>query len=105
MFWGDLYGCAGDNPQPPVSQLEDLIRARTLFGYGETRDYWDHQNCVGWVRVGDKSHDGCAVVLCNGDEDGYAKCSKICNGDRKDNKQTLFLQAEAYGNREGECVT
>ena len=71
VFWGDLYGCEGENPQPAVAQLEDLIRARTLFGYGETRDYWDHANCVGWVRVGDKSHDGCAVVICNGDEDGY----------------------------------
>ena len=70
VFWGDLYGCDGDNPQPPVAQLEDLIRARNLFAYGETRDYWDYQNCVGWVRIGDESHDGCAVVLCNGDEDG-----------------------------------
>ena len=70
IFGGDLYGCGGENPQPPVSQLEDLIHARNLFAYGETRDYWDHQNCVGWVRAGDKSHDGCAVVLCNGDEDG-----------------------------------
>ena len=24
-----------------------------------------------WVRAGDKDHDGCAVVVCNGDE-GYA---------------------------------
>ncbi|KAF8586977.1 glycoside hydrolase family 13 protein, partial [Ramaria rubella] len=73
VFWGDLYGCAGENPQPPVSQLEDIIRARGLFGYGETRDYWDHPNCVGWVRVGDKTHDGCAVVLCNGGEEGLKR--------------------------------
>lgn len=51
-----------------MSQLEDIIRARKLFAYGETRDYWDHANCVGWVRVGDAGHDGLAVVLCNGDE-------------------------------------
>ncbi|KAF8757223.1 Alpha amylase, catalytic domain [Rhizoctonia solani] len=61
VFWGDLYGCGGDNPQPPVNQLADIIRARKLFSYGETRDVWDHANCVGWVRAGDELHDGCAL--------------------------------------------
>ncbi|KAK7047862.1 hypothetical protein VNI00_006190 [Paramarasmius palmivorus] len=74
VFWGDLYGTEGPegNPQQPVSQLGDLIRARKLFAYGELRDYWDHMNCVGWVRMGDPENgrDGCAVVLCNGDEEG-----------------------------------
>ena len=68
VFWGDLYGCGGDNPQQAVSSLSTIIKARNLFSYGETRDYWDHANCVGWVRVGDNAHDGCAVVLSNGDE-------------------------------------
>ncbi|KAF8320734.1 putative alpha-amylase [Clavulina sp. PMI_390] len=68
VFWGDLYGCAGDNPQEPVSQLSDLILARKLFAYGDLRDYFDHPNCVGWVRMGDSEHDGLAVVACNGDE-------------------------------------
>jgi len=54
VFWGDLYGCGGDNPQPPVAQLADIIRARKLFGYGETRDVWDHPNCVGLVKVAQK---------------------------------------------------
>jgi len=68
VFWGDLYGCGGDNPQQAVSSLSTIIKARNLFSYGETRDYWDHSNCVGWVRLGDNTHDGCAVVLSNGDE-------------------------------------
>ncbi|CAE6470238.1 unnamed protein product, partial [Rhizoctonia solani] len=68
VFYGDLYGCGGDNPQPPMSQLADFIRARKLFAYGTTWDAWDHPNCIGWVRSGDKDHDGCAVVLCNGSE-------------------------------------
>ncbi|KAF8217704.1 alpha-amylase [Mycena galopus ATCC 62051] len=71
VFWGDMYGCKGDNPQQPVTQLGDLVRARKLFAYGELRDYWDHMNCVGWVRMGepDKGRpDGMAVVICNGDE-------------------------------------
>ena len=65
VFWGDLYGCEGPegNPQPPVSQLADFVRARKLFAYGEIRDYWDHPNCLGWVRPGDEWHDGCAYSL------------------------------------------
>jgi len=68
VFWGDLYGTLGEKPQQPVAQLEDLIRCRKLFAYGELRDVWDHPNCVAWVRTGDERHDGCAVVLCNGEE-------------------------------------
>lgn len=51
VFWGDLYGCEGPegNPQPPMHQLADLVRARKLFAYGELRDYFDHPNCVGYV--------------------------------------------------------
>ena len=43
IFYGDLYGTKGDNPQEPVSQLDDLIRCRKLFAYGEQREYWDHR--------------------------------------------------------------
>lgn len=53
VFWGDLYGCGGENPQQPMSQLGDFIRARKWFAYGELRDYWDHPNCAGWLRMGD----------------------------------------------------
>ncbi len=70
VFYGDLYGTAGENPQEPVSQLGDIIRARKLYAYGEVRDYWDHMNCVGWVRMGEGDKDGCAVVLCNGSDEG-----------------------------------
>ncbi|KAF5389701.1 hypothetical protein D9757_006050 [Collybiopsis confluens] len=84
IFWGDLYGTGTDTTskgegdsegdsngperQQPVSQLEDLIRARKLYAYGDLRDYWDHMNCVGWVRTGDEKRPGCAVVISNGDE-------------------------------------
>lgn len=76
VFYGDLYGTKGENPQEPVSQLGDMIRARKLYAYGELRDYWDHMNCVGWVRMGEETEegkpnlDGCAVVLCNGTGEG-----------------------------------
>jgi alpha-amylase len=37
-----MYGCEGENPQEGVAQLDDLIRARKLFAYGDLVDYWDH---------------------------------------------------------------
>ncbi|GAA6007384.1 uncharacterized protein JCM10292_005519, partial [Rhodotorula paludigena] len=70
VFAGDLWGCNSDPKVDPINQLGDLIRARKEFAYGPTRDYWDHANCVGWVREGDKDHDGCAVVICNGTGEG-----------------------------------
>lgn len=71
VFYGDLYGCGEkgkDNYQQPMSQLADFIRARKLFAHGETRDSFDHPNCIGWVRTGDKDNDGCAVLMCTGSE-------------------------------------
>jgi len=68
VFWGDLFGTLGDNPQKPVTQLNDIIRARKLFAFGELRDYFDHPNCIGWVRMAGGDRDGLAVVACNGDE-------------------------------------
>lgn len=43
VFYGDLYGCGGENPQKPVNQLEDIVRCRKFFAHGELRDYWDHR--------------------------------------------------------------
>ncbi|KAI5481134.1 alpha-amylase, glycoside hydrolase family 13 protein [Pseudohyphozyma bogoriensis] len=72
VFAGDLYGCdiKGEHKSEPMNQLADFVRIRKNFAYGPTRDYWDHMNCVGWVREGDATHPGCAVVICNGSGEG-----------------------------------
>jgi hypothetical protein len=31
VFYGDMYGCGGENPQQPMTQLEDFVRARKHF--------------------------------------------------------------------------
>jgi alpha-amylase len=53
-----------------VDELEKLMETRRNNAYGHTRDYFNHKNCVGWVREGDNEHSGCAVVLSNSD-DGF----------------------------------
>ncbi len=73
VFLGDLDGCVEDGDQPatePMSNLPRFIKSRKHYAYGEQRDYWDHPSCVGWTRAGDEHHDGCAVVLCVGDDEG-----------------------------------
>lgn len=116
VFAGDLYGIR-EPKMEPMSQLSDFIRVRKLFAYGPTRDYFDHRtsshpilspfatlrrrlltnklscrtaNTVGWVREGDAEHDGCAVVICNGTEEGmkrmqvrliFSLCSRSTSSD------------------------
>lgn len=69
VFYGDLYGMKGDNPEPPScgDKLAHLVLARKLFAYGEQDDYFDDEaTCLGFVRRG--THDrpaGLAVVLSN----------------------------------------
>ncbi|EON62202.1 hypothetical protein W97_01422 [Coniosporium apollinis CBS 100218] len=75
-FYGDLYGLRANpddddvKPQPPAcsGKLADLLRARKLFAYGEQDDYFDAENCVGWVRRGTWDRPGCAVVMSNAAE-------------------------------------
>ena len=53
---------------PKVENIELLLRARCDFAFGVRRDYFDHPNCIGWIREGNDQHNGCAVVISNGDQ-------------------------------------
>ena len=81
VFYPDLFGAhykdkGRDGEEYEIfldkcDHLEKLLQARSLFAYGTQRDYFDHNNCIGWTREGDDEHpSGCAVLLCNGD-DGF----------------------------------
>jgi len=78
IFSPDIYGAHytdkgndGNDAEvflPVIDKLNALMTARQLFAYGEQIDYLDHPNCIGWRRVGDDTHEGCIVILSNGDE-------------------------------------
>ncbi|MCZ4058143.1 alpha-amylase [Pantoea sp. LMR881] len=90
VFYPDLFGASyedegGDGEvykidMPVIPELEGLIRARQLYGWGMQTDYFDHPNCVAFSRSGTEEHPGCVVIMSNGDEgektvgmgDGYA---------------------------------
>jgi alpha-amylase len=68
VFYGDLYGMKGKQPEPPAcgGKLSDMVLARKLYAYGEQDDYFDEPNCIGFVRKGteDKKY-GLACVMSN----------------------------------------
>lgn len=92
VFWGDLYGIAGDpqkGERAPAelpscrsrragklggaggggsskSLLPVIMLARKHFAHGSQQDYFDAAGCIGWVRygvVGGGDGGGCAVIL------------------------------------------
>ena len=78
IFYPDLFGATykdtgrdGNEYEiflNKVDGIEELLKARKNFAFGEQRDYFEDANCVGWVREGDDEHSGCAVVLSNKDQ-------------------------------------
>lgn len=79
IFYTDLYGATyidkgtdGNDHEiflPQCNKLIELMKARKQFAYGDQHDYFDHGNCIGWVRKGvdEIENSGCAVILSNGD--------------------------------------
>ncbi|WP_312993757.1 alpha-amylase [Chryseobacterium flavum] len=55
---------------PRVEILTKLLEARQQFAYGEQVNWFDHPNCIAWLRKGDGEHPGCVVIISNS-EDGY----------------------------------
>jgi len=65
VFYGDLYPnkeCYNNNTARNIALL---IEARRKFAYGPTVDYFAEKNCIGFVRKGDATHQGCAIILSN----------------------------------------
>ncbi len=85
IFYPDLFGAhyidkdnEGNDQEiflNKVDGIEELLKARQQFAYGEQRDYFEDANCIGWVREGDEEHLGCAVVMSN--LDAYTKPMEI----------------------------
>ncbi|KAJ6494839.1 glycoside hydrolase family 13 protein [Mycena vitilis] len=65
VFYGDLYPNEECYDADTSQNLTLLINARKRFAYGLCRDYFQDPNCIGFVRMGDLVHPGCAVMLSN----------------------------------------
>ncbi|KAJ8585740.1 glycoside hydrolase family 13 protein [Rhizopogon salebrosus TDB-379] len=65
VFYGDLYPNDECYDEATSQTLKQLLHARKTFAYGPMVDYFEHRNYIGFVRMGDSDHAGCAVVLSN----------------------------------------
>lgn len=74
VFYGDYYGLTRENSMPAVrNEIDRLLKIRQYHAYGDQTDYFDHNNVIGWVRLGNEEHPlGCAVIMSSGDS-GFKK--------------------------------
>ncbi len=82
VFYPDIYGAnykdtgkdgnEYDISIEPVNGLDKLLWLRNNKALGEQQDYFDHPNCIGWVRTSINENTACAVIMSNGDE-GFKK--------------------------------
>ncbi|WP_081413948.1 alpha-amylase [Chryseobacterium daeguense] len=77
VFYPDLFGAEytdeKDGEQvnivmPKIEVLPKLLEARKKFAYGDQVNYFDHPNCIAWVRKGTEKNQGCVTIISNGDE-------------------------------------
>ena len=50
-----------------VKELQKLLWLRKNKATGGQKDYFDHPNCIGWIREAADNEEAYAVVMCNGD--------------------------------------
>ena len=108
IFYGDLYGTKGEQPELPVNNLADLVLARKLYAYGEQDEYFNEANCVGWVRRGTAEHTaGLACVMSNtgpgqirmavGDLHKGEKWTDVLGIEEKKGVSEVEIDQEGYG--------
>ncbi len=67
VFYGDYLGIGGEDPNKSHQRMIDkLLEIRRDHAAGEQHDYFEHHNCIGWLRTGDEHHTPLAVLLSNG---------------------------------------
>lgn len=74
VFHADYYGATYEERGQRIEMashrwmIDRFMYARKQWAYGEQNDYFDHPNCIGWVRRGSEAFPGgVAVVLSTGD--------------------------------------
>ena len=106
VFYGDYYGIPSCNIKPMEGKLENLIRARKYFAYGEQIDYFDDCNIVAWVRTGDDEHQDSGLITIMSDGPGGGKTINV--GKRLANSifydYTGNVQENVYVDQEGNGI-
>lgn len=78
VFYADFYGAEYCDRKDGVIQkitlnkvkiLPKLLEARKRFAFGEQINYFDHPNCIAWLRQGSDISLACLVIISNGNVD------------------------------------
>ena len=105
IFYGDFYGIPSHDIKPMGKKLEDLLKLRKYFAYGEQIDYFDNFNIIAWVRTGDEEHTNSGLVAIMSDGPGGGKLINV--GEKMANsvfydytgniKETVYVDTEGNG--------
>ena len=86
--------------------LENMMRLRQEYAYGEQIDYFDHHDIIAWVRTGDEEHPNSGLVTIMTDGPGGGKTINV--GNRMAN--TMFydytgnIKEKVYVDQEGNGI-
>ncbi|MEG1383587.1 MAG: alpha-amylase [Erysipelotrichaceae bacterium] len=95
IFYGDYYGIAQHHVAAGKDWLDVLLQLRCDYAYGEQVDYFDDFSVVGWVRLGDDTHQTMVCILSDSDEG--SKAMKV----KETDKHRVFY--DCYGGN-GEVI-
>lgn len=77
IFYPDLFGAEYTDivdgkdvsvTMPKIEALPKLLIARQQFAAGEQIRYFDHPDCIAWVRKGTDNKFGCVTIISNAEE-------------------------------------
>ncbi len=105
VFYGDYYGIKSKNVNPMDEKLDELLKLRKYFAYGEQIDYFDDCNIIAWVRTGDDEHIDSGLIAIMSDGPGGGKTINVgkrlantllydCTGNVKEN---VYVDQEGNG--------
>ncbi|MEM9002494.1 MAG: alpha-amylase, partial [Cyanobacteria bacterium P01_F01_bin.86] len=111
VFYGDYYGASyedygrdGNRYQITLAShqwiIDKLLYARKHYAYGDQYDYFDHENMIGWTRLGDAEHPRAMAVLLSAGPGG-SKWMEVGKPNTKFVDLTGHIQDAIYTNEWG----
>lgn len=77
VFYGDYYGIPAQNVNPKKEMLENMMRLRKDYAYGDQIDYFDHHDIIAWVRTGNDEQPNSGLVTIMSDGPGGGKMINV----------------------------
>ena len=81
VFYGDYYGSSEANHKLTSHRktIEAMLEVRRKYNFGDQHDYFDHPNCIAWVRSGNPEHPGALVVVLTNGDAGFKHVETFAN--------------------------